>query len=147
MNSFEDLSELFYTESTNLESVINAALTKSKLPPSEIIPIYYQIMNVVSLIALLKQQFDQLDENSSIILKVKDTQKLISEKFNTNLHKFILTSLTVTIADTTKRLSSTQNGEKSKDEIETEAKLYEQLRQTMSTKEFVEQYDKGLSHD
>ena len=26
-------------------------------------------------------------------------------------------------------------------------RLYEELRKTMSTKEFVEQYDKGLSHD
>ncbi len=31
--------------------------------------------------------------------------------------------------------------------MESEAELYEHLRQTMSTKEFVEQYDKGLSHD
>ncbi len=36
---------------------------------------------------------------------------------------------------------------KSKEEIENEAKKYEKLRQMMSTKEFVEQYDKGLSHD
>ena len=36
---------------------------------------------------------------------------------------------------------------KSKEDIEKEAKLYEELRQTMSTKEFVEQYEKGIFHD
>jgi len=51
------------------------------------------------------------------------------------------------ITDTTKSLQSKNTLEKSKDEIESEAKLYETLRQTMSTKEFVEQYDEGLSHD
>ena len=147
MSSFEDISKLFYIESTKLESAINNASTKSKLTPAEIVPIYYQIMNVDSLIALLNQEFNKSDRNSAIGLKIKYIQKLISEKFNVTLHKSILADLTFTITDITKKLSSTQNGDKSKDDIESEAKLYEQLRQIMSTKEFVEQYDKGLSYD
>jgi len=37
--------------------------------------------------------------------------------------------------------------QKSKETIENEAKLYEKLREIMSTKEFVKQYDSGLSND
>ncbi len=55
--------------------------------------------------------------------------------------------LTNSLADTTKSLQSDNTLEKSKEVIETEAKLYDKLRQTMSTREFVEQYDQGLSHD
>ena len=33
------------------------------------------------------------------------------------------------------------------EEIENEAKLYDALREKMSTKEFLEQYDKGITHD
>ncbi len=51
------------------------------------------------------------------------------------------------IQATTENLQSDSSIQKSKDDIENEAKLYEELRQKMSTKEFVEQYDKGLSHD
>jgi hypothetical protein len=47
----------------------------------------------------------------------------------------------------TKNLQSEPSGEKSKEQIESDAKLFDELRQTMSTKEFVEQYETGLSHD
>jgi hypothetical protein len=46
-----------------------------------------------------------------------------------------------------KILQSRDSEQKSKEDTENDAKLYEELRQKMSTKEFVEQYDKGLSHD
>ena len=55
--------------------------------------------------------------------------------------------LSDSILETTKKLQSGSPGQKSKEEIESEAKLFEELRQKMSTKEFVEQYDKGLNHD
>ena len=47
----------------------------------------------------------------------------------------------------TKHLQFENSGEKSKEQIESNAKLFEELRQTMSTKEFVEQYENGISHD
>jgi hypothetical protein len=47
----------------------------------------------------------------------------------------------------TKNLQSGNSGDKSKEKIESDAKLFEELRQKMSTKEFVEQYDHGLSND
>jgi hypothetical protein len=47
----------------------------------------------------------------------------------------------------TKNLQSRNSNEKSKEQIESDAKLFEELRQNMSTKEFVEQYDYGIAND
>jgi hypothetical protein len=55
--------------------------------------------------------------------------------------------ITNSISDITGNLQSINSEQKSKETIETEAKLYEKLREIMSTKEFVKQYDAGLSHD
>ena len=55
--------------------------------------------------------------------------------------------LSSSIQSLTKNLQSETIGEKSKEQIEKDAKLFDELRQTMSTKEFVEQYETGLAHD
>jgi len=145
MDSIDDISRMFQTESEKLENLINNATTKSELSVHEIIETYYQIMNVSSMITVLKPQID-VDEHKSFLEKIQETEKIISEKFNSNIHPQIIEMLANSIQNTTKNLQS-GNREKSKEEIENEAKLYEELRQKMSTKEFVEQYDKGLSHD
>ncbi len=146
MTSIDDISGMFHTESKNLENLINNATTKSELSIPEIIETYYQIMNVSSMSAMLKQQHGGSNERNSLIEEIEETQKFISEKFDSNLHPSIMRQLSNSLTDITKTLQS-GTLDKSKDEIESEAKLYEKLRQTMSTKEFVEQYDKGLSHD
>jgi len=147
MDSVDDISSMFHTESEKLENLINSAISKSELSAHEIIETYYQIMNVSSMATMLKQQLGGSNEHNSLIKKIEETRQFISEKFDSNLHPLVVTQLANSIADTTKTLQSKNTVEKSKDEIESEAKLYEKLRQTMSTKEFVEQYDKGLSHD
>jgi len=146
MDSIDDISGMFHTESEKLENLINAATTKPELPIHEIIETYYQIMNVSSMITMLKPQID-VDEHKSFLEKIQETEKIISEKFNSNVHPQIIKILAKSIQDTMKNLQSGGSEQKSKEEIENEAKLYEELRQKMSTKEFVEQYDKGLSHD
>ena len=55
--------------------------------------------------------------------------------------------ITNSISDITGDLQSLNSEQKSNETIENEAKLYEKLREMMSTKEFVKQYDSGLSHD
>ena len=145
MGSFDDVSDVFRIESKKLYSAIDNAIEKPSLALSEIIPLYYQTTNTLSLITILKQQIQS--ENSSIISEIKKTENVISEKFNSKLHKSIMLQLANSIAETTKKLSSANASKKSQEEIQKEAKIYEELRQTMSTKEFVEQYDKGLSHD
>ena len=70
-----------------------------------------------------------------------------SEKFDHTIHPQILQNLEKSIQETTVNLQSNTDTEKSKEEIESDAKLYEELRKQMSTKEFVEQYSKGISND
>ncbi|MGI9565878.1 MAG: hypothetical protein ACR2LL_02545 [Nitrosopumilus sp.] len=146
MSSSQEISEIFYVEAEKLESDINDALIKSHWSVSEIVSIYYRTMNVNSIVYMLKQLSDSSSEASSVTFKIEEVKKTISEKFDSNLHLSIMKQLADSIAETTKKLSSGNDMEKSKEDIETEAKLYEELRQTMSTKEFVEQYDKGLSN-
>ena len=146
MDSIDDIFGMFNTESEKLENLINNATIKSELSIHEIIETYYQIMNVSSMIAMLKPQID-VNKHKSFLEKIQKTEKIISEKFNSNIHPKIVEILAKSIQDTTKNLQSGDSEQKSKEETENEAKLYEELRQKMSTKEFVEQYEKGLSHD
>jgi uncharacterized phage infection (PIP) family protein YhgE len=147
MISIEETSNIFNVEAEKLESTINAALEKSELTIPEIVQTYYQTINVSSLATVLKQQLGSANKYNSMLARIEETEKLISEKFDSNLHHLVMGQLTNSIANATKNLQSGNTSEKSKDEIENEAKLYEKLREIMSTKEFVEQYDKGLSHD
>jgi len=146
MTSVDDISSMFHDESEKLENLINNATTKSELSIHEIIETYFQIMNVSSMAVMLKQQL-QTDEHKILLDKIIDIERVISEKFNSSIHPQVLKKLTKSIQDSIKNLQSEDSKQKSKEDIENKAKLYEELRQKMSTKEFVEQYDKGLSHD
>ena len=137
---------MFHDESEKLENLINIATTKSELSMHEIIETYFQIMNISSMAVMLKQQL-QADEHKILLDKIIDIERVISEKFNSSIHPQVLKQLTKSIQDSIKNLQSEDSKQKSKEDIENKAKLYEELRQKMSTKEFVEQYDKGLSHD
>ena len=66
-----------------------------------------------------------------------------------SLHPTILSQLTDSVQKHTDNLKllAKESGEKSKESIEEEAKLYKELRDLMSTKEFVEQYATGLKDD
>jgi predicted DNA-binding protein len=146
MASADDISSMFHDESEKLENLINNATTKSELSIHEIIETYFQIMNVSSMAVMLKQQL-QTDEHKILLDKIIDIERVISEKFNSSIHPQVLKKLTKSIQDSIKNLQSEDSKQKSKEDIENKAKLYEELRQKMSTKEFVEQYDKELSHD
>ncbi len=146
MASIDDVSIMFDTESEKLINLINTAATKSNLSLHEIIETYYQIMNVSSMITMLKQQIDA-NEHQTLLDKITGIEQVISKKFNYIIHPRVIEQLTKSIQDTTKNLQSGSSEQKSKEDIENDAKLYEELRKKMSTKEFVEQYDKGLSND
>jgi hypothetical protein len=146
MTSFDDISEMFRSEFDKLTNLLNSTNIDSNLSPHEIVEIYYQIMNMSSMNVMLKQQLDS-DDQKSLLDDIVETEKLISEKFNHTMHPQILEKLTQSIQDVTRNLQSSSSGQKSKEDIENEAKQYEELREKMSTKEFVEQYDKGLSDD
>ena len=140
-----DLMELFDTEFTKLENLVNEINLENELPVNQIVSIYYQITNVASMIEVMKKQIDNSD--SSFHEKISNTETFISKKFNSIIHPKIMTNITNSISEITKNLQSLNSEQKSKETIENEAKLYEKLRAIMSTKEFVKQYDSGLSND
>lgn len=145
MNSIDDVYSTFSNESEKLENLISSTLNKTEFDIPQIIELYYQIMNVNSLSTLLKQQLTT--DDNKILLKLKEVEKIISDKFNDSLHPIIMKKLTDLINKTMDDLQSENSDNKSKKQVKNEANLYEKLRQMMSTKEFVEQYDKGLSND
>ena len=145
MTSAEDISQMFEIESQKLESLFNAADSKTDMNIHEIVETYYQVMNVSSMATMLKAQADS--EPKELLDKIQQTEKLISEKFDSIIHPKIMEKLSTSIQDLTKNLQSGNSGEKSKEQTESDAKLFDELRQTMSTKEFAEQYENGISHD
>lgn len=143
MTSPDEIFEMFQIESEKLHNLINSIDSVSDLPLSGIVELYYQIINISSMITMLKQQ----NLETPIHQKILEIEQLISEKFNLDIHLQIMKKLENSIRDTTTHLQSINPNEKSKNDVEKESKLYDELRQKMSTKEFVEQYDKGLLND
>ena len=136
-----DLLELFTSEYDKLENLVNAMNFNDELHVNQIVEVYYQITNVSSMITVVKPQLAQNNE------KILYAEKFISEKFNSIIHPKIMKHITNSISDITSNLQSINSEHKSKETIENEAKLYEKLREIMSTKEFVKQYDAGISND
>ena len=136
-----DLLELFTSEYDKLENLVNAMNFDDELHVNQIVEVYYQITNVSSIIIVVKPQLAQNNE------KILYAEKFISEKFNSIIHPKIMKHITNSISNITSNLQSINSEQKSKETIENEAKLYEKLREIMSTKEFVKQYDAGISHD
>ena len=145
MTSTGDISQMFDDESLKLQNLISITDSKSDLSVQEIVETYYQVMNVSSMLTLLKEQVES--KSNPLLDKIQVIDKSISEHFNSNIHPRIMKTLSTSIQETTEKLQSGNTGKKSKEEIELEAKLFEELRQKMSTREFVEQYNKGLHND
>ncbi|MCH7757114.1 MAG: hypothetical protein IIA19_01355 [Thaumarchaeota archaeon] len=148
--SIDETTNLFTSESSRLQDVISHALKNSeKLSISEIIEVYYQVSNVTLLVKFLRQKFrdiENTEENETLLKKIQKIEKLIDEKFNETLHPLVISQLKKSIENSRKNLKDmkTNQGTKSKNEIDNQARVYEELRQTMSTKEFVIQYNKLL---
>ena len=138
--------ELFTSESDKLEHLVNTVNFDDSLSMHEIVEVYYQITNISSMIMVIKQQLDQTTD-VTLHEKFLSTEKFISNKFNSDIHGKIMVYITNSISDITNNLKSLTSEQKSSETIENEAKLYKKLREMMSTKEFVKQYDSGLSND
>ncbi len=131
--SREEISRMFHAESDNLDKQIDDA-AGADLTVSEIVNLYYQVINVSSMAEMLKLG---PDGHKPLMEKITRTESAISEKFNLHIHPKIRARLAGLVAESTKSL---QSG----DGTDTPG-AYEKLRQMMSTLEFVEQYEKGLS--
>jgi len=144
--------DLFNSESNKLQDVVAQSLKNSeKLSISEIIGVYYQVINVTSLAKFLRKNFEDIkntEESKPLLIRIQDIEKYIDEKFNRNLHPVIMSKLKKSIENSIKKLKDNKanQSEKTKEEVENQAKMYEKLRQIMSTKEFVDQYNTGLDN-
>lgn len=145
MSLSDDIFSMFVSESQKLHNLIDIANNKIDMNIHEIVETYYQVMHVSSMVTMLKQQ--ACFEPKELLERIQESENLISEKFNSIIHPKILQKLSVTIQELTKNLQSGNLGEKSKKQIEFNARLFEELRQNMSTREFVEQYDVGITYD
>ena len=141
MTSADEISSMFDSESQKLENFLSK--TSDDMSIHEIVETYYQVMNVTSMISMLKQQLDS-ETHKALLEKIEKTEQSILGKFNTETHPKISANLSKSIQDMTATLQSSSD-EKTKDQIENESQMFEDLRKKMSTKEFVEQYDKGLA--
>ena len=142
-------SKLFDSESKKLQDALESIQKKSDKTIPEIIDVYYQAIKVDSLAKVLKENFQTKSEHEALLDRIDNIQKYISEEFNASFHPKILTQLTDSIQKNTENLKllAKESGQKSKETIEKEASLYKELREIMSTKEFVEQYENGIKND
>ena len=151
-STFNEAIDLFNSESNKLQDGITQSLKNSeKLSIREIINVYYQVINVISLAKFLRENYNGIknaEESKPLLIRLQEIEQYIDENFNRNLHLLIISNLKNSIENSMKKLKDmTANpSEKTKEEIENQAKMYKKLRQIMSTKEFVDQYNNGLNN-
>ena len=140
--------ELLDSEFEKFQNLINSIPKNSKILIPDIVSLYFQATMVETLSKKLREDISE-SEQQKHLEKVNTIQKYVNENFSKPLHLEILSQLENSIQKSTNDLKILgQNPEeKTKEIIENEAQLYKELRELMSTKEFVEQYDAGIKND
>ncbi len=146
MSSDDKSFNLFLKESEKLNQALESWIQNyEKISMAQIVELYYQVINVNSLVKYSQNSYES--SNKEINGQITNTQKIIEEKFNNNLHPKILKKIEELIETTKNDLKQMQSqNKKTKEEIEKQAEKYEELRKIMSTKEFVEQYNKLIDN-
>ncbi len=147
MNSLD----LLNSEFEKLQNIIESITKNSEKMIPDIISLYYQVTMVQTFSKKLSSDIESIEtsEQQKFLNKIDEIQKFITENFSKSLHPDILSQLVTSIQNSTDSLKQLgENSEqKTKETIENEALLYKKLRELMSTKEFVEQYEIGLKDD
>ena len=140
--------ELLDSEFEKFQNLINSIPKNSKILIPDIVGLYFQATMVETLSKKLREDMSESEQRKHLE-KVNTIQKYVNENFSKSLHPEILSQLENSIQKSTNDLKILgQNPEeKTKEIIENEAQLYKELRELMSTKEFVEQYDAGIKND
>ena len=147
MNSLD----LLNSEFEKLQNIIESITKNSEKMIPDIISLYYQVTMVQTFSKKLSSDIESIEtsEQQKFLNKIDEIQKFVTENFTKSLHPDILSQLVISIQNSTDSLKQLgENSEqKTKETIENEALLYKKLRELMSTKEFVEQYEIGLNND
>ena len=147
MNSLD----LLNSEFEKLQNIIESITKNSEKTIPDIISLYYQVTMVQTFSKKLSSDNESIEtsEQQKFLNKIDEIQKFVTENFSKSLHPDILSQLVTSIQNSTDSLKQLgENSEqKTKETIENEALLYKKLRELMSTKEFVEQYEIGLNND
>ena len=140
--------ELLDSEFEKFQKLINSIPKNSEKIIPDIVNLYFQATMVETLSKKLKEDISG-SEQQKYLEKINTIQKYVDENFSKSLHPEILSQLVNSIQKSTDNLKllGQSTEEKTKEIIENEARLYKELRELMSTKEFVEQYDAGIKDD
>ena len=140
--------ELLDSEFEKFQSIIDSISKNSKKMIPDIVSLYFQATMVETLSKKLRQDIVESDQQT-YLEKINKIQKYVDENFSKSLHPQILSQLINSIQESTDNLKllDQNSEEKTKEVIENEAQLYKELRELMSTKQFVEQYESGIKND
>ena len=140
--------ELLDSEFEKFQKIIDSISKNSKKMIPDIVSLYFQATMVETLSKKLRQDIVESDQQT-YLEKINKIQKYVDENFSKSLHPEILSQLINSIQESTDNLKllDQNSEEKTKEIIENEAQLYKELRELMSTKEFVEQYESGIKND
>ena len=140
--------ELLDSEFEKFQTIIDSISKNSKKMIPDIVSIYFQATMVETLSKKLRQDIVESDQQT-YLEKINKIQKYVDENFSKSLHPEILSQLINSIQESTDNLKLLEQNseEKTKEIIENEAQLYKELRELMSTKQFVEQYESGIKND
>tara|TARA_Y100000590_G_scaffold171196_1_gene195835 strand:- start:36 stop:479 length:444 start_codon:yes stop_codon:yes gene_type:complete len=146
--NIENSLALLDSEFEKLQKIIDSVSQNSEKMIFEIVNLYFQAIMVETLSKKLREDILESDQQKHLE-KINTIQKYIDENFSKSLHLEILSQLVNSIQKSTNNLKllGQNSEEKTKEIIENEAQLYKELRELMSTKEFVEQYDAGINDD
>ena len=140
--------ELLDSEFEKFQKLMDSIPKNSEKLIPDIVNLYFQATMVETLSKKLKEDISG-SEQQKHLEKINIIQKYVDENFSKSLHPEILSQLVISIQQYTDNLKllGQSTEEKTKEIIENEAQLYKELRELMSTKEFVEQYDAGIKND
>ena len=140
--------DLLDSEFEKFQTIIDSIPKNSKKIIPDIVSLYFQATMVETLSKKLRQDIVESDQQT-YLEKINKIQKYVDENFSKSLHPEILSQLINSIQESTDNLKLLEQNseEKTKEIIENEAQLYKELRELMSTKQFVEQYESGIKND
>ena len=138
--------ELLDSEFEKFQTIIDSISKNSKKMIPDIVSLYFQATMVETLSKKLRQDIVESDQQTHLE-KINKIQKYVDENFSKSLHPEILSQLINSIQESTDNLKLLEQNSETKEIIENEAQLYKELRELMSTKQFVEQYESGIKND